>query len=389
MTSEFRKPYPGELFAYGGLSCVCAGECKSFLKRKKEGLHSNALSPSPINQKTIQPTAVCTNPLDVAKTRMQVRGVSVTMRQAAAAARGAAASAAALPPPPPPGLWRTLRLIVRESGARQGLLRGVKPSMLREASYSTIRYGAYDPIKRAIDPASSSSSANVSTAAPHLGGSQRGHNGTQQLSIWRKIAAGGLAGALGAAGATPSDLIKVRMQAGSERGLGLWAAARDIYLNEGGLCGLYRGVGPTTVRAAVLTASQLATYDECKLWLQGSARWAQLTGARDGGGPRSSSSSGSGAPESGLQHFVCSVVAGLACATATAPVDLVKTRYMAETSRGMYRGMVDCGVQAVRADGWRSLFRGWLPAWARLGPHTCISLLIFEQLRAVAGVAPV
>ncbi len=38
---------------------------------------------------------------------------------------------------------------------------------------------------------------------------------------------------------------------------GIWRAAKHIYLHEGGLPGLYRGVWPTTVRAAILTASQL------------------------------------------------------------------------------------------------------------------------------------
>lgn len=33
------------------------------------------------------------------------------------------------------------------------------------------------------------------------------------MPLWKKVAAGGAAGAIGAAGATPSDLIKVRMQA--------------------------------------------------------------------------------------------------------------------------------------------------------------------------------
>ena len=33
---------------------------------------------------------------------------------------------------------------------------------------------------------------------------------------------------------------------------------------EGGLAGLYRGVYPTTVRAAILTASQLPVYDQTK-----------------------------------------------------------------------------------------------------------------------------
>lgn len=44
------------------------------------------------------------------------------------------------------------------------------------------------------------------------------------------------------------------------------AAFSSIYRSEG-LAGLYRGVGPTTQRAAILTASQLASYDQAKHWI--------------------------------------------------------------------------------------------------------------------------
>lgn len=74
-------------------------------------------------------------------------------------------------------------------------------------------------------------------------------------------------GALGAAGATPSDLIKVRAQAAAAGGApaaGLFATGAAIYREEGGLRALYRGAGPTTLRAAMLTATQLPTYDHCK-----------------------------------------------------------------------------------------------------------------------------
>ena len=43
-----------------------------------------------------------------------------------------------------------------------------------------------------------------------------------------------------------------------------------------GIKGLWRGVAPNTVRAAVLTSSQIATYDEVKGWLKGS------TGVQEG-----------------------------------------------------------------------------------------------------------
>lgn len=265
-------------------------------------------------------------------------------------------------------------------------MRGVAPSMLREASYSTIRYGAYEPIKTFIQNSSTGSSSFSSTASSS-GDLPRA--AAAQMPLWQKVAAGGLAGALGAAGATPSDLIKVRMQAhvhDQELAIvshtrrpppsGVWRTAAHIYRHEGGLPGLYRGVGPTTVRAAILTASQLPVYDHTKHMLLSHPAVA----GRVKEGP--------------ALHFVCSMVAGFACAFTTAPVDIVKTRYMNQEFCGQgkpqrYTGIVDCLVKSVRHGGVLSLWAGFVPSWVRLGPHTCISLLVFEWLRGRAGLAPI
>jgi solute carrier family 25 protein 14/30 len=121
------------------------------------------------------------------------------------------------------------------------------------------------------------------------------------------------AGALGAAGATPSDLIKVRAQAAAAGGAppaGLFKTAATIYASEGGLRGLYRGIGPTTLRAAMLTATQLPVYDHAKYEL--TTQPATAAYFTEGQG----------------LHFACSMVAGVACATVVAPVDLIKSRYM-------------------------------------------------------------
>ncbi len=91
----YRQPLPAEPYAYGGLSCVIS--------------------------------AVITNPVDVAKIRMQIHSEL-----------SAAAAAAAALPRARPGLTATVASIVRDEGLL-GLSRGVTPSMLREASYSTIR----------------------------------------------------------------------------------------------------------------------------------------------------------------------------------------------------------------------------------------------------------
>ena len=43
-----------------------------------------------------------------------------------------------------------------------------------------------------------------------------------------------------------------------------WAAFKQIYRDEGGVRALYRGTLPTVQRAAILTATQLGTYDHIK-----------------------------------------------------------------------------------------------------------------------------
>ena len=58
------------------------------------------------------------------------------------------------------------------------------------------------------------------------------------------------------------------------------------------------------IRAAALTATQCASYDQAKQW------WMRKTGMGD----------------SFATHFGASMLTGLATTTVTAPVDLVKTR---------------------------------------------------------------
>lgn len=56
---------------------------------------------------------------------------------------------------------------------------------------------------------------------------------------------------------------------------------------------------------------------------------------------------------------------------------------------GRYSSMAHCLGSTVRSEGVRALWKGWAPSCLRLGPHTCVSLLIFEQLRRLAGLAPI
>lgn len=321
-TMAKRDPFPGEKFLYGGMANALGG--------------------------------LGTNPADVLKVRLQMQNElgAAAGRQAA----GPAAAAAAVRPQL--GLLQMLKKVVNAEGPA-ALMYGWQASAMRELSYSAIRMGLYDEVKELL--------------AVH--GDDR-----YSFPLWKKIVAGGISGCIGAAIASPTDLVKIRAQAlNPATGRPFysypspWAALGIIYRTEGGIAGMYRGVVPTVQRAMVLTATQFATYDEVKYLLIGNGLLEEGVGA----------------------HIASSITAGLAVATTTNPLDLVKSRYMNQefdkvTGKGLrYSGVADCLMKTLRAEGLRGLYKGWLPNWLRIGPHTVITFLSFEALRKAAGLEAV
>ncbi|KAI9985766.1 hypothetical protein PInf_024532 [Phytophthora infestans] len=79
-------------------------------------------------------------------------------------------------------------------------------------------------------------------------------------------------------------------------------------------------------------------------------------------------------------HVLASMVAGLVATTACAPADVVKTRLM-NMHHNEYKSATDCFVKVVKHEGLRGLYKGWLPAYMRLGPQTLLTFVFLEQLR--------
>ncbi|CAE7476028.1 ucpB [Symbiodinium pilosum] len=280
--------------------------------------------------------AACfTNPVDVIKVRVQLAGVS----QITSCNAQTVASAG--------------RKLLQQEGLR-GLQRGLQPSVLRELSYSGMRMGLYEPVRETL--------AGL--------GQQERRQTTSPLAV--KITAGAITGAVGSIIANPFDLLKVRMQGGDpHQAQASVRSAVYAMIQDAGVRGLWRGAGPTVQRATLLTASQVPSYDHAKHTL------LDLGFVREGY----------------LCHFACSMLAGVVAAAVTSPVDLAKSRIMSQpldpkTRRGaLYRSTVDCLAKTAAAEGVGAWFRGFSMQWMRLGPHTTISLMCFEQLRRLAGMS--
>ncbi|XWS25362.1 hypothetical protein CRYUN_Cryun27aG0062400 [Craigia yunnanensis] len=75
-------------------------------------------------------------------------------------------------------------------------------------------------------------------------------------------------------------------------------------------------------------------------------------------------------------HVAASFAAGAVAAVASNPLDVTKTRVMnmkVEVGRPpLYNGAVDCLMKTVRSEGFRSLYKGFLPTVSRQGPFTVV-----------------
>lgn len=223
---------------------------------------------------------------------------------------------------------------------------------MREASYSTIRLGLYEPFK------------------VYLGATDPAHT-----PLWKKICSGAMSGMIGSAIACPTDVIKIRFMALPARQNWEYRntlhAFQQIILKEG-VSGLWTGVGPTVKRAALITATQVSSYDHAKHTILN----AELLN------------------EGVILHVTSSVIAGLITTLVTSPMDMVRTRFMNQKKDPggkplMYKGTLDCIVKTVKAEGVFGLYKGFIPNWTRSGTHTVVIFFVFEQLRRLVGMQPV
>ncbi|PHH76153.1 hypothetical protein CDD82_4124 [Ophiocordyceps australis] len=240
----------------------------------------------------------------------------------------------------PKTMTGTFVTIVRNDGFL-ALYNGLSASLLRQLTYSTVRFGVYEELKsRYKSPTGREPSFPMLTAMAVTSGFL-----------------GGIAGNF-------ADVLNVRMQ----HDAALPLAERRNYrhaldglnrmVRAEGPMSCFRGWLPNASRAAVMTAGQLATYDIFKRLLM---RYTPLG-------------------DTLITHFSASFLAGLAAATATSPIDVIKTRVM---SSAHHQGILRIIGDLYRTDGLRWMFKGLVPSFLRLGPHTICTFIFLEMHRKI------
>eukprot|EP00930_Biecheleria_cincta_P096714 TRINITY_DN88521_c0_g1_i1.p1 TRINITY_DN88521_c0_g1~~TRINITY_DN88521_c0_g1_i1.p1 ORF type:complete len:323 (+),score=23.13 TRINITY_DN88521_c0_g1_i1:51-1019(+) len=139
----------------------------------------------------------------------------------------------------------------------------------------------------------------------------------------------------------------------------------------GGVRALWRGAGVIVGRGAVLSATQLMTYDNTKKQMKASKLMQD--------GP--------------MLHVLASLAAAAVCTTCSMPFDVVLTVYQSAHSFGGdrlehygRRGPLGCATVMFKESGPTIFMRGWTPAFMRLAPTCVASFWLYEQLRKLVGI---
>lgn len=233
--------------------------------------------------------------------------------------------------------------VVRNDGFL-ALYNGLSASLLRQLTYSMTRFAIYETVKDSV--------------------SEPG----RPMPFYQKVLLGSVAGACGGIVGTPADMVNVRMQNDVKLPLDKrrnYKHAIDglyrVYKFEGP-ANLFSGATMASSRAIFVTVGQLSFYDQYKqILLQ--------TGVFK---------------DNMLTHFTASFLAGATATLITMPLDVMKTRVM-NAKPGQYPTLLHCAKDIAKA-GPLGFFKGFVPAFVRLGPQTVLTFIFFEQLRLNFGV---
>ncbi|KAG2186534.1 hypothetical protein INT44_002758 [Umbelopsis vinacea] len=249
------------------------------------------------------------------------------------------------------GIVPTLTKMWKEEGM-MGFLRGNGTNVVRIIPYSATQFAAYEQFKTMLmEP------------------------GKTELDTARRLTAGALAGLVSVACTYPLDIVRTRLAVQSATLSGNTSTAnaklpgilptmRQIYHNEGGIFGLYRGLWPTLLGVAPYVALNFQCYEVLKMHLLPSDREGPTV----------------------ARKLVCGALAGSIAQTVTYPLDVLRRRMQVTGMASMhykYRGTWDATKTMVQKEGFRGLYKGMIPNYLKVAPAISISFVTFNVWNSV------
>lgn len=221
---------------------------------------------------------------------------------------------------------------------------GLSAGLLRQASYTTVRMGVYNSLEEKFSV-----------------------NGTTPFLL--KLPIGAVAGATAAFVGNPAEVSLIRMTADGRLPLDQRRNYKSVFnaisriVREERFFALWTGCTPNIGRCMVVNVSQLVSYSQAKERLMATGYFH----------------------EGILMQFCASMISGLITTIASMPLDIAKTRLQnmkVVEGKPQYKGAMDVLLKVVQKEGFFCLWRGFLPYYLRIGPHTVLTFLLIEQMNS-------
>nr|VZI46361.1 unnamed protein product [Spirometra erinaceieuropaei] len=194
------------------------------------------------------------------------------------------------------------------------------------------------------------------------------------LSKMDFLAAGCVSGFFSRACVQPLDVIKVRFQLQvepinlldrSSKYRSCLQAFRCIAAEEG-FSAFWKGHLSSQLLAISFSGTQFAAFEIYTFW------WSTSLSHNAGDQQRS--------PLSSLPNFLCGCLAGITGGTITQPLDVLKTRFIAQGEPRTYKNINDAVVSIMRKDGFSGFFRGLSPSLLLIAPQTGLQFAVYKLI---------
>jgi solute carrier family 25 phosphate transporter 23/24/25/41 len=186
------------------------------------------------------------------------------------------------------------------------------------------------------------------------------------LTVWQRLACGGLAGATATTFTHPLDVIRIRLAVNSDLP-GIRGAVKDIVM-ENGIRSLFKGYVPTLLSLSPFIAINFAAFDTLKTYFLPKGVDKKHMGNHT------------------LSVLGCGAGAGLFAQSICFPLDTIRRRMQMKGTN--YTSVLNAVSTIATTEGVRGFYRGVVPNAVKIVPNNGIRFLVYEMLKNLMGMEP-
>ncbi|KAK6540956.1 mitochondrial thiamine pyrophosphate transporter [Orbilia ellipsospora] len=310
-------------------------------------------------------------PLDVVKIRLQLQPQLLPQNVSALANGGGGGGGGAALGTVYKGIYGTMKTIVQEEGIT-ALWKGNIPAELLYLTYGATQFFTYTQCKSIL--------------------SSNQYSSTLPTGIINSLS-GGFAGGVATSITYPFDLLRTRFAASKARGRdgrvykSLAAAIGGIYRIEG-VRGFYRGGFAAVVQIVPYMGLFFGSYEGIRATL------SKIPAPDIDFVDEQYRSLVENVVGRGSVDAVSGTLAGILAKTGVFPLDTIRKRLQVQgPTRGqyvhgdipVYEGVVKCGKEILRREGWRGLYRGLTVSLIKAAPASAVTMWTYGRVVEAVG----